>query len=116
MKTKTNKDIPEWDLKIKMDPKDKKEWIMALLSGDYKQGGSWLSRGGEYCCMGVKAKLDGFSDETMGDHGFLTALGDGYSLFQQTSGGRSLQSQIAYLNDLEGYTFEDLAEVIDHNL
>lgn len=41
-----------------MDPKIKKRWIKALLSGKYKQGREVLKTGdGKYCCLGVLCEL-----------------------------------------------------------
>lgn len=46
----------------KMNPEVKALWIEALLSGDYKQGKSWLKQvhddgPAEYCCLGVLCDL-----------------------------------------------------------
>jgi len=118
MKTKTNKDIPEWDLKIKMDPRDKKEWIRALLSGDYGQGHKALYTKGAYCCMGVLCKIRGFSNEELLGFAYPSSVGlDIEDVFNQSvDEDWTLKNKIGKLNDFDGYTFEDLAEVIDHNL
>lgn len=47
---------------LKMNPEVKALWIEALLSGDYKQGKSWLKQvhddgPAEYCCLGVLCDL-----------------------------------------------------------
>lgn len=42
----------------KLSKEELREWIFALESGDYKQGRSSLCSSSEFCCLGVKAKLE----------------------------------------------------------
>ena len=37
----------------------KDKWLVALRSGDYKQGKDYLRRNDEYCCLGVAAEISG---------------------------------------------------------
>lgn len=54
-----------------MDPTFKKQWIVALRSGEYEQtDGVLRSRDGRYCCMGVAANLlnpEGWQERSMTD-------------------------------------------------
>ena len=36
-----------------MNKEIKAEWVKALRSGEYKQGGGALHRGDHFCCLGV---------------------------------------------------------------
>jgi hypothetical protein len=38
---------------FRLDPARKRAWLEELRSGLYKQGASYLYRGGVYCCLGV---------------------------------------------------------------
>jgi len=42
-----------------MNRKIKKQWIEALLSGEYKQTKSSLYNRGRYCCLGVLCEIAG---------------------------------------------------------
>ena len=43
-----------------MKQQDKKEWISALESGDYKKGRYALCLNENYCCLGVLAEINGY--------------------------------------------------------
>lgn len=43
----------------------KEEWVVALRSGEYKQGPGALHRGDKFCCLGVLCDLSG------GEWGYL---------------------------------------------
>ena len=59
-----------------MNKKNAMKWVKALRSGKYKQGRESLvgENKGEcqYCCLGVLAKINGFSEDDMGGHALLT--------------------------------------------
>ena len=52
MKTKTNKNPNN-----RMRPAVKERWLEALKSGKYQQGTEYLSKNGEFCCLGVLCDL-----------------------------------------------------------
>ena len=61
-----------------MTEKEFDEWISALESGEYPKGKDYLCRYGKYCCLGVKAHLDGKLDEegaVSGDSKFYIPAG-----------------------------------------
>jgi hypothetical protein len=42
-----------------MDQEIKRKWIEALRSGEYKQIGGTLWKGGHHCCLGVLVSIQG---------------------------------------------------------
>ncbi len=53
----------------KMKRASKLKWVEALESGKYKQGSNSLFSNGKYCCLGVKAQIDGHEPDR--DHGIF---------------------------------------------
>lgn len=122
-----------------MKTKIKKQWIAALLSGDYKQGRGRLALivsddETRYCCLGVLCELavkegivekekamDGYHYKYFSDHdvhmsvlpkAVQTWAGlDTYYGWQNLTTGQSLTS----LNDA-GRSFENIAQVIEEKL
>ena len=120
MKTKSGKEIPEWGLKdkYKLDPRAKAAWIAALISGEYEQTDSLLYFQGKYCCMGVLCKIRGWSNKKMKGQEFPYQVSNelNKTFEARTRYNISIQGGFGILNDDDGYTFADIAEVIDHNL
>ena len=65
----------------------KDKWLVALRSGDYKQGIGYLRKGDKYCCLGVAAEISG--DLRM------TTTGNGLIFYVLNSKGN--QTQISYI-------------------
>ncbi len=108
---------------------NRKKWVAALRSGEYKQGKGCLENAnGEFCCIGVLAKLAGVdrtvstgknalnqsiiydgqigsaSDKVKEWIGLVNEVG----MYAQDDGWEDL----ARLND-NGHTFEDIAAIIE---
>lgn len=113
-------------------------WVLALRSGEYRQGRDALNKNGKFCCLGVLCDL--FSEERPGDVEILEDFGgsvtyDGRDDFPPTAvqewAGLSNESgyfvliyaeagdtigtgfTLADLND-EGFTFNEIADLIEH--
>ncbi len=118
------------------------EWINALRSGKYSQGRNALARktakGTEYCCMGVACEIAPFEDikglftinllflydnenmvmplrvrqwlfgkqEVVLGIPHITDMDVEYEFFDN-------ESSLAELNDAHGWTFDEIAEVIE---
>ncbi len=111
----------------------KAEWIKALLSGDYGQGESCLRQDNKFCCLGVLCDIHAKSDcadedwkpDNYEDHMYY--LGQSLSLPNEVRLWAGLTQSnptfsnigmphpyddLAALND-NGYTFEEIAKVIE---
>jgi hypothetical protein len=117
-----------------MDSASKQKWIDALKSGKYKQGYDCLvsddgDAGFTYCCLGVKAQIDGCSTKGEGGQlGFvfkgefsldylppeyetgLCSKGNFNGFFVEY--GACDYYALAQLNDAR-YSFEDIAHIIN---
>lgn len=117
-----------------MDATIKKEWLEALRSGEYQQGKNMLRNDDDtFCCLGVlcdiysKKENIPWENETDEERKFFTIEGEGgvlslsvskwagfgtYSSTLLLSDGHSLVG----LNDVEDYTFAQIADVIEKKL
>jgi len=116
-----------------MDQHTKREWIAALLSGDYQQGVGFLQNGGKFCCLGVLAEVLGTERSIRPDReGVCYRCGDGagdQDEWRNTIPG----DQFGGLNDIvisdlcamndgvadyagNAQTFEEIADWIDGNV
>jgi hypothetical protein len=104
----------------------KKKWLKALRSGEYKQGGGRLRSGNKYCCLGVLCDL---TPEVK----WVTNIVDASARYLVESGTQQVfgflpvdlreklgispdeQKELSLLND-NGYTFEEIANVIEEHL
>lgn len=91
---------------------DKKKWVVALLSGEYEQGRSWLELNGRYCCLGVLCKINGLP--TKDDDGCAKTMPDSEQLEQFGLDG-TVADRLAELNDV-GVPFDMIAALIDDAL
>ena len=99
----------------------KAKWITALRSGDYKQGTGQLKDGDKYCCLGVLCDLH--AKETGN-------IFDGWVYLEQdrilpnevkdwseigTNVGKipNFNHTLWELNDVEMYSFAEIADVIE---
>src|SRR5687767_2414328 len=118
------------------------EWINALRSGNYRQGKNALARstaeGTEYCCMGVACEIAPFEDikglfttnllflydnenmvmplrvrqwlfgkqEVVLGNPYITSMDVEHEFFDN-------ESSLAELKDAHGWTFDEIAEVIE---
>lgn len=101
----------------KLDKSFYKKWRDALLSGDYKQGSYALCEVGEpseYCCLGVIAKVYGYTDNIIKDTGYLTVLQDRLVRTpKEVRRNIRINHFFAGLNDSLELSFEEIAEVLD---
>lgn len=124
-----------------MDAKLKAQWLDALRSGEYKQGKEMLrTQDNSYCCLGVLCDVvdpDGWDLAwfTYGDHSSEVALPKGlaaelfgsYRPFNDSE--REVPNQegvlpfkgrdggtlyLSILNDEDGLTFDQIADVIEY--
>jgi hypothetical protein len=118
----------------RMDKEIKAKWIEALRSGKYKQGRTRLrTANDEFCCLGVLCEVMNAErvQTTFDDQPYLYLYGssaksasflpkeladaagiDGYGSIGKEIDGRWT---LAGLNDHAGYTFEQIADVIEEH-
>ena len=103
--------------------KNRRAWLRALRSGDYKQGRDQLRCDGKYCCLGVACDISGIgqweSRYGIGDKYYV--VGEEYSDCVLTSQllewlGMTGQGQntAINLNDKSHFTFKQIAEHFKH--
>ena len=118
------------------------KWVQALRSGEYKQGSYVLhnTSNNNYCCLGVLCdiyqkegnKFNSVSEGNWGaetDNGFenlpATFFDDRPDVLPEVvmkwadiscSSGGCVGSNLAALNDDDGYTFDEIATVIEANV
>lgn len=89
---------------------NKKRWVKALRSGEYKQTRSALYDGTGYCCLGVYQKVTGCRNQegtkALEDHNFISK---GHI-------SEYVQDIFASLNDREGATFKQIASLVEKYL
>lgn len=125
-----------------MDPTIKAQWVAALRSGEYQQGKHVLHNVDEntYCCLGVlcdlAVKAEVITDDETVYNGVIfgpatkfgsqdeKALADGITVLprevmdwagldEENPWAENEEHQLAEMNDDHGYSFEDLAHVIE---
>ncbi len=102
------------------------EWIKALRSGEYKQTNSQLvyrdTVNGEvgYCCLGVYGRLNGGTEDLsqgwMTFEGVTSSTGELEPQVAYIPGAlmaKSAQSFLAGLNDGQGLSFEEIANIAE---
>lgn len=107
-----------------MDQQIKAAWLKALRSGKYKQGSEYLFNNGEYCCLGVLAKVIGAKFDKDGIPIFkgkrVGAQNSSDSLLSPTFCGlrTSTQQTLASMNDgiPESKSFREIADYIERRL
>jgi hypothetical protein len=117
-----------FDKRDLMNPEDKQLWIQALNSGEYKQGTGQLVCKDYYCCLGVfcevkevpKGGLNSFrfTSENLWANlppSFLKPKDDGSGRFQGfcIPGEGIRATNLAELNDTLGFTFPEIAEIVE---
>lgn len=129
---------------IKLPEKFKQEWLKALRSGDYKQGGMLyekLDGKDTYCCLGVAGKIAGLTNEELDRKGvystscfmerdlikFNEVLPDMLVSHNDLDVAHHLQLKLAKFNDgtthpnpdvkdIPPKTFEEIADWIEKTL
>jgi hypothetical protein len=106
--------------KFNIPKKERKDWINALLSGNYKQTTNTLARSGKYCCLGVYGKVVGIDDYEMTNRGVPAELNSDNRtkyprcLLAESNQKRSFTMKLANMND-NGKTFKQIATYIKKN-
>lgn len=105
--------------KFKLDETNKTEWVKALKSDKYEQGTGFLCYKGKYCCLGVCCDINQYDrfEKDSGHIEFYSNSGSDYSTYFIPGNviPENIQEALATLND-NGYTFEQIADVIDTHL
>ena len=105
----------------------KDKWLVALRSGDYKQGKDYLRKGNEYCCLGVAAEISGDLRMTTTRNGLifyvLNSEGDqtetSYTGPNNELSDERLDSEYNFvgtliiMNDHDQHTFEQIADYLE---
>jgi hypothetical protein len=108
-----------------MNKEYKEKWVEALRSGEYKQGTRYLKHGDEYCCLGVLCDtVDPDNAMDWKDRRDLPVemqhkvglSATGIVTMHNGNDGNTYSSTLAYLNDWDEYTFEEIADVIEKEL
>lgn len=102
------------------------KWVKALRSGDYKQGRGKLRHNGNFCCLGVLCNLhaqahpkiaaqQGRANWYMGENTELPSEVMYWAGMNDASGyfDNKTKDSLIDLNDAEGYSFVQIADVID---
>ena len=117
-----------------MNPDVKKKWVEALRSGEYDQTTGWLTNeyGTKFCCLGVLCDL--YARETKGKAGFVekgpglqfesengssnAELTDDVQLWAglESSSPEVYDTALMDLNDIEGFSFNEIADLIEEDL
>jgi hypothetical protein len=114
-----------------MDASIKAEWISDLISGEFEQtGGVLKGREGGYCCLGVlceqavrkgvipPAHVDRMGWHLYGDESRSDVLPievQRWAGLESNTGLYGEEGSLAFDNDVRGYTFPQIAEVIATN-
>lgn len=108
----------------------KKKWLIALRSGNYKQGTCNLVYNNKYCCLGVAGIVCGLSNEEMKGKGLFILtnnpdLGLGFTeeqikkvpvLLRGRGSMNSIVNDLCHKNDSGTYNFSKIADYIEKNL
>ncbi len=103
-----------------MKRSERDEWCAALRSGKYKQGKRRLKRemlggGFKFCCLGVKAELDGSLrrevDPYDGEADWISS--GSISVLSEDVLSASIQKELYEANDSTGLTFPQIADLIE---
>ncbi len=123
----------------KLKEEFKRKWVAALRSGEYKQCTEYLELAGGYCCLGVALKVQYPKADPEADPAFVApdevprnddarewweflpsshANNPLVKLDYQDDEGRIRHrwAHLSELNDKEGYTFAQIADIIEAQL
>jgi hypothetical protein len=94
---------------------NRKKWVAALRSGEWKQCRGTMHDGEGYCCLGV-AYMAFFPGAGIVPHRAVDATNNGfcYTPVADLAGlSNTEQSEFMRANDLLGKTFAEIADMID---
>lgn len=105
---------------LQLDPAFKAQWVAALRSGAYSQGVYKLYDASDetYCCLGVACRLTGLDRGQWNEHADSESPDDAMAERWGLASSRALElfDALAMLNDEEGFTFDQIATVIENYL
>lgn len=107
----------------KLPAEFKAKWIEALRSGKYEQAQNELiNNNNKYCCLGVACLVAGYSDNNLRNPN----TGSAYPYIPRTFDKipklildgdiYSISHKIGILNDVNGFTFSEIADWIEKKL
>lgn len=105
-----------------MNPEIKAKWLAALRSGEYKQGRGELRNGDSFCCLGVLCDLHSKDSGIAWDGAYyLTGIGlpppEVWEWANLPEQDPKLDGfHITGLNDEHGFSFNQLADIIEQQL
>jgi len=99
----------------KLNKEDKKQWLVALRSGKFKQGTSVLKdKSNNYCCLGVFCKI---KDRLGKVNQYDTYNISGFDpTLPSNMISTDTQDKLISLNDSERKSFKEIADWIENNL
>lgn len=102
-----------------VDPEIKSMWLAALRSGEHQQGTGQLRIDDCYCCLGVLAKVlepEKFESECWASNGHLPTSVEYRAFGEHTFEIELTQETLVTKNDLNKWTFDQIADFIEENL
>lgn len=95
-----------------------KKWVAALRSGEYKQCKNRLAHAGRFCCLGVACDISPTPRKIWGQQGTLPTSVMCWLNIRHAQGAWPDEHgvnnhSLAGLNDWDGKTFEEIADVIE---
>lgn len=89
-----------------MTEQEKDKWVAELRSGKFEQGKeALLTQDWKYCCLGVKLATTGYQGQLYEDT---------YDTHTALNTSKDATKYFAWLNDLVGLSFEEIALVIEN--
>lgn len=106
---------------FKLDPEVKRKWVEALRSGEYAQGTGRLAaktlNGIVYCCLGVKAKIEGNLVPYDYDNSLFMYCGTGATgSLPLEEMPPEIQEKLSTFNDTDERSFKWIASYIERYL
>lgn len=107
-------------MSLKINKKQFKQWIAALDSGEYRQGCGELQNSSGYCCLGVGCMAIITESNQRIEYGRLRGLvpldqpgAPKWLKLINDDFYRRVGAQVSEFNDLRGYTFPEIATLLE---
>ena len=105
----------------KLNQDFKKRWVEALRSGDYEQGRHSLYEDGKYCCLGVACAIEGVpAEKILNKIEISPSINPTENLSplarNEPRSTSDLDYILAFMNDVRGMNFHEIANWIEENL
>ena len=94
------------------------QWVVALRSGKYKQSMGKLRVADAFCCLGVACDISGLGEWTLHNYYLGQSMALPFEVFtwlglRTSEGDRERGNSLAGMNDQDGKSFNDIADVIE---